>query len=90
MYQEQLNGSGYGEITTEIAQAGPFYYAEDYHQQYLDKNPGRLLRQRRHGGQLPRRPARRLSSYFFGRTQNATRLGCDELPAASVAISVAR
>ena len=40
MYQEQLNGSGYGEITTEIAQAGPFYYAEDYHQQYLEKNPG--------------------------------------------------
>ena len=31
---------GYGEITTEIAPAGPFYYAEDYHQQYLDKNPG--------------------------------------------------
>ena len=27
-------------ITTEIAPAGPFYYAEDYHQQYLDKNPG--------------------------------------------------
>ena len=40
MYQEQLNGSGYGEITTEIAEAGPFYYAEDYHQQYLEKNPG--------------------------------------------------
>jgi peptide-methionine (S)-S-oxide reductase len=32
--------AGYGEITTEIAKAGPFYYAEDYHQQYLDKNPG--------------------------------------------------
>ena len=30
---------GYGEITTEIAAAGPFYYAEDYHQQYLAKNP---------------------------------------------------
>ena len=29
-----------GEITTEIAPAGPFYYAEDYHQQYLHKNPG--------------------------------------------------
>jgi peptide-methionine (S)-S-oxide reductase len=40
MYQERLNGSGYGEITTEIAEAGPFYYAEDYHQQYLEKNPG--------------------------------------------------
>ncbi len=33
---------GYGEITTEITKAGPFYYAEDYHQQYLSdaKNPG--------------------------------------------------
>ena len=31
--------SGYGEITTEIAKAGEFYYAEDYHQQYLAKNP---------------------------------------------------
>ena len=32
-------GAGYGEITTEIADAAPFYYAEDYHQQYLAKNP---------------------------------------------------
>jgi peptide-methionine (S)-S-oxide reductase len=40
MFQERLTGSGHGEITTEIAPAGPFYYAEDYHQQYLDKNPG--------------------------------------------------
>jgi peptide-methionine (S)-S-oxide reductase len=39
-YQQQLGASGYGEITTEIAQAGEFYYAEDYHQQYLAKNPG--------------------------------------------------
>jgi peptide-methionine (S)-S-oxide reductase len=39
MYQQQLSAAGYGEISTEIAQAGPFYYAEDYHQQYLAKNP---------------------------------------------------
>jgi len=39
-FQERLTASGYGDITTEIAPAGPFYYAEDYHQQYLDKNPG--------------------------------------------------
>ena len=39
MYQERLQESGLGEITTEIAASGPFYYAEDYHQQYLDKNP---------------------------------------------------
>jgi peptide-methionine (S)-S-oxide reductase len=38
-YQETLSAAGYGEITTELAQAGPFYYAEDYHQQYLAKNP---------------------------------------------------
>ena len=36
-----LTEAGYGEITTEIAdRPGPFYYAEDYHQQYLAKNPG--------------------------------------------------
>ncbi len=40
LFQEQLAAAGYGEITTEIEAAGPFYYAEDYHQQYLDKNPG--------------------------------------------------
>ncbi len=39
-YQAELTAAGYGEITTEIAPAGPFYYAEDYHQQYLAKNPG--------------------------------------------------
>jgi peptide-methionine (S)-S-oxide reductase len=38
-YQAMLTQEGHGEITTEIAQAGPFYYAEDYHQQYLAKNP---------------------------------------------------
>ncbi|MGH2842268.1 MAG: peptide-methionine (S)-S-oxide reductase MsrA [Solirubrobacteraceae bacterium] len=38
-YADQLKAAGYGEITTEIAAAEPFYYAEDYHQQYLDKNP---------------------------------------------------
>jgi peptide-methionine (S)-S-oxide reductase len=38
-YAERLRSAGYPEITTEIADAGPFYYAEDYHQQYLAKNP---------------------------------------------------
>jgi len=38
-FAERLRASGYPEITTEITQAGPFYYAEDYHQQYLEKNP---------------------------------------------------
>lgn len=40
MYQEALAQSGYGDITTEILDAPEFYYAEDYHQQYLAKNPG--------------------------------------------------
>ena len=38
-YQGALNAKGLGAITTEIAPAGPFYYAETYHQQYLAKNP---------------------------------------------------
>jgi peptide-methionine (S)-S-oxide reductase len=38
-YGERLLAAGYPEISTEIEQAGPFYYAEDYHQQYLHKNP---------------------------------------------------
>jgi peptide-methionine (S)-S-oxide reductase len=39
MYQQQLTAAGFGEISTEIAPAPQFYYAEDYHQQYLAKNP---------------------------------------------------
>jgi peptide-methionine (S)-S-oxide reductase len=38
-YQDRLTAAGYGRITTEIEDAPPFYYAEDYHQQYLAKNP---------------------------------------------------
>jgi len=39
MYETALRGRGYGPITTEILDAPPFYFAEDYHQQYLAKNP---------------------------------------------------
>jgi peptide-methionine (S)-S-oxide reductase len=39
-YQRALTAGGYGRITTEILPALEFYYAEDYHQQYLSKNPG--------------------------------------------------
>ena len=39
-FQAALSAAGLGEITTEIQPAGPMYYAEDYHQQYLAKNPG--------------------------------------------------
>jgi peptide-methionine (S)-S-oxide reductase len=38
-FGERLAAAGYGPITTELAPAGPFYYAEDYHQQYLARNP---------------------------------------------------
>ena len=40
MFQARLTAAGYGEITTEIIPAPEFYFAEDYHQQYLAKNPG--------------------------------------------------
>ncbi|MAS42392.1 MAG: peptide-methionine (S)-S-oxide reductase [Rhodobacteraceae bacterium] len=39
-YQQRLKAAGYGRITTEIQPTGPFFFAEDYHQQYLSKNPG--------------------------------------------------
>jgi peptide-methionine (S)-S-oxide reductase len=38
-YQDRLRAAGYGDVTTEIREAPEFYYAEDYHQQYLAKNP---------------------------------------------------
>ena len=40
LYQPKLTAAGYGRITSEIIPAPEFYYAEDYHQQYLAKNPG--------------------------------------------------
>ena len=57
-YQTALAAAGHGAITTEIREAPEFYYAEDYHQQYLAKNPQRLLRPRRDGGRLPGRARR--------------------------------
>ena len=39
MFEQRLHEKGFGDVTTEIADAGPFYYAEDYHQQYLAKVP---------------------------------------------------
>jgi peptide-methionine (S)-S-oxide reductase len=55
MYQERLSAAGYGRITTEIVgpPAPPFYFAEDYHQQYLDKNPGGYCPNHRTGVTLP-------------------------------------
>ncbi len=55
MYQPQLTAAGYGAITTEIVgpPAPEFYFAEDYHQQYLDKNPGGYCPNHRTGVALP-------------------------------------
>jgi peptide-methionine (S)-S-oxide reductase len=39
-YQQALTRAGHGHVTTEVLDAPPFYYAEDYHQQYLEQNPG--------------------------------------------------
>jgi peptide-methionine (S)-S-oxide reductase len=52
-FQANLTNAGYGTITTEIAPAGPFFYAEDYHQQYLDKNPRGYCPNHSTGIQLP-------------------------------------
>jgi peptide-methionine (S)-S-oxide reductase len=52
-YQAVLTRAGYGAITTEVAEAGPFYYAEDYHQQYLDKNPNGYCPNHATGVKLP-------------------------------------
>ncbi len=40
LYQERLTRAGFGRITTELGPAPPFYYAEEYHQQYLARYPG--------------------------------------------------
>jgi peptide-methionine (S)-S-oxide reductase len=52
-FQERLSGAGFGEVTTEIADAGPFYYAEDYHQQYLEKVPNGYCPNHSTGVKLP-------------------------------------
>jgi peptide-methionine (S)-S-oxide reductase len=53
MFQAELTKAGYGAITTQIAPAGPFYYAEAYHQQYLSKNPGGYCPNHSTGVHLP-------------------------------------
>ena len=53
MFQEMLTKAGYGAITTEIREAPEFYFAEDYHQQYLDKVPNGYCPNHRTGVKLP-------------------------------------
>ena len=57
-YQAELTKAGYGTITTEIVDAPPFYYAEEYHQQYLRQEPRRLLPRPWDRGRLPGRARR--------------------------------
>ncbi len=52
-YQEQLSAAGYGTVSTEISERGPFYYAEDYHQQYLVKVPNGYCPNHSTGIRLP-------------------------------------
>ena len=52
-YQEMLTEAGYGEIMTEITERTPFFYAEDYHQQYLDKVPNGYCPNHATGVKLP-------------------------------------
>jgi peptide-methionine (S)-S-oxide reductase len=56
MYGRELAKAGYGPITTEIAEAGPFYFAEDYHQQYLARNPNGYCPVHSTGVLLPNEP----------------------------------
>lgn len=56
-YQAALTPRGYGKITTEIKDLGEFYYAEDYHQQYLAKNPGGYCGLAGTGARYPRAEA---------------------------------
>ncbi len=53
LYQERLAAAGFGRITTDIALAGPFFFAEGYHQQYLDKNPNGYCPDHGTGGACP-------------------------------------
>jgi peptide-methionine (S)-S-oxide reductase len=60
MYGRELTKAGYGPITTEIAEAGPFYFAEDYHQQYLAKNPNGYCPVHSTGVLLPGQPVEQM------------------------------
>jgi peptide-methionine (S)-S-oxide reductase len=53
LYQERLTAAGYDDIKTEIVDAPEFYFAEDYHQQYLARNPGGYCPDHRTGVKLP-------------------------------------
>lgn len=60
MFQAALSDKGYGAITTEIMRAPTFFYAEDYHQQYLQKNPGGYCSMRGTGASCALPPVNRV------------------------------
>ena len=62
MYEKAIKGKGYGAITTEIIDAPEFYFAEDYHQQYLAKNPFGYCGLGRHRGVVPDRDRRKVDA----------------------------
>ena len=74
-FQQQLKAAAYGTVTTEIIPAPEFYYAEDYHQQYLSKNPDGYC-----GSAAPASPVRSASKCIRDdskiQTPNSAQLGC--------------
>jgi peptide-methionine (S)-S-oxide reductase len=72
-YGAKLQAAGYGQVTTEIRAAPTFYYAEDYHQQYLAKNPGGYCGIGGTGRDVPDRPGSRID-------QLSARTRCDGAP----------
>ena len=91
-YQPRLTAAGHGEITTEILPAPEFYYAEDYHQQYLAKNPGRLLRAGWHRRELSgggrRRPVVSLTGSNTWSRRLTMRIRCHRCAAARRPLAV--
>ena len=81
-YEASLKAAGRAQITTEIAPAPVFYFAEEDHQQYLAKNPAGLLQPARHGRRL-RHPAGgrfRLTGCRRGSTNGAAARSPDRFP----------
>ena len=79
MYERALKAKGFGPITTEIRPAPEFYYAEDYHQQYLGQESRRLLRARRHRGFAVRREwrSKQLIEFSAAGLSRSARSACD-------------
>ncbi len=75
-FQQALTQAGKGTITTEIRPLDVFYYAEAYHQQYLDKNPGGILRLERHRRHLRHRVKDIIMQHRSSRGRRAPQWAC--------------